>query len=151
MRERLAVSPDQVNRPLRRRAASTNLRGRSGYGGAMQADEFEAAVQQVMDRLPEWVHQSLENVEIRIQDEPHEALGPDAWDLLGLYDGIPLTERSVDDSGNLPDVIYIFRNAHLEMNLPRDELIEEIATTLVHEIAHYFGIDDDHLDEIGWG
>ena len=74
-----------------------------------------------------------------------------AWDLLGLYDGIPLTERSVDDSGNLPDVIYIFRNAHLEMNLPRDELIEEIVTTLVHEIAHYFGIDDDHLDEIGWG
>ncbi len=117
----------------------------------MKADEFEAAVQRVMDRLPAWVHQSLENVEIRIQDEPDESLGPEAWDLLGLYDGIPLTERSVDDSGNLPDVIYIFRNAHLEMNLPREELIDEIATTLVHEIAHYFGIDDDHLDEIGWG
>ena len=117
----------------------------------MKADEFQTAVQHVMDQLPDWVHQSLENVEIRIQDEPDEELGPDAWDLLGLYDGVPLTERSVDDAGGLPDVIYIFRNAHLEMDLPRDELITEIETTLVHEIAHYFGIDDDHLDEIGWG
>ena len=117
----------------------------------MEQDEFKTAVQRVMDQLPDWVHQSLKNVEIRIQDEPHEELGPDAWDLLGLYDGIPLTERSVDDSGELPDVIYIFRNAHLETGLPREELIEEITITLVHEIAHYFGIDDDHLDEIGWG
>ena len=117
----------------------------------MKPDEFAIAVQRVMDRLPEWVHQSLKNVEIRILDEPPEEFGPEAADLLGLYDGIPLTERSVDDSGELPDVIYVFREPHLEMELPREELIEEITTTLVHEIAHYFGIDDDHLDEIGWG
>ena len=117
----------------------------------MKRDEFNTAVQQVMDRLPAWVHEALENVEIRIEDEAGEAFGPDAWDLLGFYEGIPLTERSVDDSGELPDVIYIFRRPHLELGLPRDELIEEIATTLVHEIAHYFGIDDDHLEEIGWG
>jgi predicted Zn-dependent protease with MMP-like domain len=117
----------------------------------MKPDEFEIAVQQVMDRLPDWVHQALENVEIRIEDEPVEILGPEAFDLLGLYDGIPLTERSVQDAGDLPDIIYIFRNPHLEMGLTREELVEEIITTLVHEIAHYFGIDDDHLDEIGWG
>ncbi|MEE4293994.1 MAG: metallopeptidase family protein [Xanthomonadales bacterium] len=117
----------------------------------MKADEFETAVQRVMDTLPGWVHEALENVEIRVEDEAGEELGPDAADLLGLYDGIPLTERSVEDSGVLPDVIYIFRKPHLEMDLDREELILEIETTLVHEIAHYFGIDDDHLDEIGWG
>lgn len=117
----------------------------------MKPDEFTIAVQQVMDRLPDWVHEALENVEIRIEDEAGEEFGPDAWDLLGFYEGIPLTERSIDDSGGLPDVIHIFRNPHLEQGLPHDELIEEITTTLIHEIAHYFGIDDDHLDEIGWG
>ena len=117
----------------------------------MQPDEFEAAVQRVMDGLPDWVHHAMEHVEIRIEDDPVEVLGPDDADLLGLYEGIPLTERSVEDSGQLPDVIYLFRLPHLEMELPRDELIEEIATKLIHEIAHYFGIDDDHLDEIGWG
>jgi predicted Zn-dependent protease with MMP-like domain len=117
----------------------------------MDPDEFQTAVQSVMDRLPDWVHQALERIEIRIEDEPGEELGPEASDLLGLFDGTPLTERSVDDTGDLPDVIYIFRRPHLELDLPRDELHEEIATTLIHEIAHYFGIEDDHLDEIGWG
>ena len=117
----------------------------------MDTDEFTTAVQQVMDRLPEWVHRALENVEIRVEEDPVGILGPEAADLLGLYDGIPLTERSVSDTGDLPDVIYVFRQPHLEMGLPRDELTEEIVTTLVHEIAHYFGIEDDHLDEIGWG
>ena len=117
----------------------------------MKPDEFEAAVQRVMDGLPDWVHDAMEHVEIRIEDEPGPELGPEADDLLGLYEGIPLTERSVEDSGQLPDVIYLFRLPHLDMGLPREELIEEIATTLIHEVAHYFGIDDDHLDEIGWG
>ena len=117
----------------------------------MTPEEFDEAVQRVMDRLPDWVHEALERIEIRIEDEPGEELGPEAEDLLGIYLGTPLTERSVDDAGDLPDVIYIFRRPHLEMNLPRDELQEEIATTLVHEIAHYFGIEDDHLEDIGWG
>ena len=81
----------------------------------------------------------------------YSGLDIEADDLLGLYEGIPLTERSVEDSGVLPDVIYVFRQPHLDMALDREELIFEIETTLVHEIAHYFGIDDDHLDEIGWG
>ena len=117
----------------------------------MQVDEFETAVQQVMDHLPEWVHKAMEHVEIRVEEEAGEEFGPDAWDLLGFYEGIPLTERSVEDSGVLPDVICVFRQPHLDMGLGHEELIFEIETTLVHEIAHYFGIDDDHLDEIGWG
>ena len=117
----------------------------------MKQDEFETAVQHVMDCLPDWVHKAMEHIEIRVEEEPGEEFGPGADDLLGIYDGIPLTERSVQDAGNLPDVIYVFRRPHLEMGLPRGELIAEIETTLVHEIAHYFGIDGDHLDEIGWG
>jgi predicted Zn-dependent protease with MMP-like domain len=117
----------------------------------MDRDEFQVAVQRVMDRLPEWVHRKLDQIEIRVEDEPGADLGPEAADLLGLYDGIPLTERSLDDVGQLPDIIYIFRRPHLEMGLSRDELLDEIATTLIHEIAHYFGIEDDHLEDIGWG
>jgi predicted Zn-dependent protease with MMP-like domain len=117
----------------------------------MQHAEFEAIVQEAMDRLPDWVHEALEHIEIRVTDAPGEEREPGEDDLLGLYVGTPLTERSLDDILTEPDVIYIYRVPHLELELPRDELREEIATTLIHEIAHYFGIDDDHLDEIGWG
>ena len=117
----------------------------------MQHAEFEAIVQEAMDRLPDWVHEALEHIEIRVTDEPGAECEPGEDDLLGLYVGTPLTERSLDDIVTEPDIIYVYRLPHLEMELPTDELREEIATTLIHEIAHYFGIDDDHLDEIGWG
>jgi predicted Zn-dependent protease with MMP-like domain len=117
----------------------------------MKHAEFEAIVQDAMDSLPDWVHDALEHIEIRVTDEPGEECEPGEDDLLGLYVGTPLTERSRDDGLELPDIIYVYRRPHLELGLPLDELREEIATTLVHEIAHYFGIDDDHLDEIGWG
>jgi predicted Zn-dependent protease with MMP-like domain len=117
----------------------------------MTPAEFEAIVQQAMDSLPDWVHEALEHVEIRVTEEPGDEAEPGEDDLLGLYVGTPLTERSLDDIVTEPDIIYIYRGPHLEMDLPPDELCEEIATTLIHEIAHYFGIDDDHLDDIGWG
>jgi predicted Zn-dependent protease with MMP-like domain len=117
----------------------------------MKHAAFEAIVQDVMDTLPDWVHEALEHIEIRVADEPGDESEPGDEDLLGLYVGTPLTERSLDDIVELPDIIYVYRRPHLEMDLPLDELREEIATTLIHEIAHYFGIDDDHLDEIGWG
>jgi len=78
-------------------------------------------------------------------------LDPGGEGLLGLYVGLPLPERGIDYAGELPDVIYIFRRPHLALNLPPGELRVEIVRTLIHEIAHYFGIDDDHLDDIGWG
>ncbi|MFW2406023.1 MAG: metallopeptidase family protein [Gammaproteobacteria bacterium] len=117
----------------------------------MDNDQFDAIVRDTIDALPAWVHDALENIEILIFDEPDEELGPEARDLLGLYTGVPLPERSVEDSGDLPDVIYVFRRAHLELGLSPNELRDEIAATLIHEIAHYFGIDDDQLDELGWG
>jgi predicted Zn-dependent protease with MMP-like domain len=117
----------------------------------MTPEQFEAIVQQAMDNLPDWVHEALEHIEIRVTDEPGEEAQPGEEDLLGLYIGTPLTERSLDDIVDQPDIIYVYRRAHLEIDLPIDLLRMEIATTLVHEIAHYFGIDDDRLDEIGWG
>jgi len=117
----------------------------------MDSAAFEAVVQEAMDSLPDWVHDALEHIRIVVVDEPGEEAEDGEEDLLGLYVGTPLTERSVEDVGELPDMIYIYRLPHLEMELSHDDLRDEIATTLIHEIAHYFGIDDDHLDEIGWG
>jgi len=117
----------------------------------MNHSQFESVVKQTMDSLPDWVHESLDNIDVLVVDEPDEDLDWEGQGLLGLYLGLPLPERGADYAGELPDVIYIFRRPHLELGLPQDELRHEIARTLIHEIAHYFGIDDDHLDEIGWG
>lgn len=117
----------------------------------MNLSQFETVVRETVDGLPEWVQNALDNLEILVMEEADEDLDPEGEGLLGLYLGLPLPERGVDYAGELPDVIYIFRQPHLELGLPPDELHEEIARTLIHEVAHYFGIDDDHLDEIGWG
>jgi len=114
-------------------------------------DEFEAVVDAALEYLPDWVHEALENIEILVIDEPDEHLDPDGDGLLGLYVGVPLHERGSDYAGELPDVIYLFRKPHLELDLDTAELRDEIARTLIHEIAHYFGIDDDQLDALGWG
>lgn len=117
----------------------------------MERAEFESVVEEVVEHLPEWVHDAFDNIDLQILDEPDESLDPDGEGLLGLYVGIPLPERGIDYAGELPDVIYLFRLPHVAMGLCREELRMEIAKTLIHEIAHYFGIEDDHLDEIGWG
>lgn len=113
--------------------------------------QFEGFIQEGLDSLPDWVHAGLHNIDVLVVDEPGVDLDPEGEGLLGLYLGVPLPERGADYAGELPDVIYIFRRPHLALGLPPDELRDEIMKTLIHEIAHYFGIDDDHLDEIGWG
>ena len=117
----------------------------------MKRNQFEAVVKETLDRLPAWVHDALDNLQVLVVDDADEDLEPQAQGLLGLYVGLPLPERGADYAGELPDIIYIFRRPHLELGLSPEALRAEIATTLIHEIAHYFGIDDDHLDEIGWG
>ena len=117
----------------------------------MNHSEFEAVVRATMDRLPDWVHDALDNIEVLVVDEADKDLDPESQGLLGLYIGRPLPERGVEYAGELPDVVYIFRRPHLELGLSDDELRDEISRTVIHEIAHYFGIDDEHLDEIGWG
>lgn len=117
----------------------------------MSPADFEALVQHALDHLPGWVHDALEHIEIVVMDEAGPDLEEEGEQLLGLYVGVPLTERSVEDVGELPDIIYIFRQPHLALQLPEPALREEVAKTLVHEIAHYFGIEDEHLERIGWG
>ena len=117
----------------------------------MTEAEVEDLIRETLARLPDWVTKALQNVEIVVADYADPSMHPDGSDLLGLYAGVPLPLRDSDYAGELPDVIYIFREAHLDLGLRRDALRSEIETTLIHEVAHYFGIDDDHLDEIGWG
>jgi predicted Zn-dependent protease with MMP-like domain len=107
--------------------------------------DFDAVVRRAVDSLPSDLRESMSNVEIVVEDE-----NPEDPDLFGLYEGIPLTERSSWDAGTLPDRITIYRRP-LEEEFPDpEELEEEIRITVLHELAHYFGIDEDRLDELGY-
>ena len=117
----------------------------------MNHEEFERIVAEVIADLPSEVREAFHNIELLVRDAPDPELFPDGDGLLGLYTGTPLTERPASHVGDLPDIIYIFRFPHLALGLPNAELRAEIRTTVLHEVAHYFGIEDDHLDEIGWG
>ena len=113
----------------------------------MDAAEFEDAVGDALDEVPSELMALLDNVVFLVEDEP-PAEDPD---LLGIYDGTPLTERGDGWAGALPDRIAIFRGPLSRMCEDREELLDEIAITVVHEIAHHFGIDDARLHELGWG
>ncbi|TLM87026.1 metallopeptidase family protein [Pseudarthrobacter sp. NamE5] len=119
----------------------------------MPADEFESAVQDALDSIPDKLARAMDNVAVFIEDDyvPRPGEDPDTV-LLGLYEGVPLTERdSWWDAGSLPDRITIFREPILEICASREDVIHEVAVTVVHEIAHHFGIDDHRLHELGWG
>ncbi len=75
---------------------------------------------------------------------------PDDPDLLGLYQGVALTERDSNYAGSLPDTITIYRDALLDACDSDDQVVDEVKVTVIHEIAHHFGIDDDRLHELGW-
>ena len=107
---------------------------------------FEALVDQALDEIPEEIASQVRNVVVLVEDEP-PAGDPDQ---LGLYEGVSLTERTSDHTG-LPDRITVFRRPLLEMCTTSEELVREVRITVVHEIAHHFGIDDDRLHELGYG
>jgi predicted Zn-dependent protease with MMP-like domain len=88
----------------------------------------------------------MENIHVVVEDRPTLEQG----DVLGIYEGISLPERSADYWGALPDRIIVFREPHLELGLEKDELEAEIRRTVLHEIAHHLGIDDERLHELGW-
>jgi predicted Zn-dependent protease with MMP-like domain len=113
----------------------------------MQAAEFEEAVGDALDAVPPELMALLDNVVFFVEDEPP----PEDPDLLGVYDGTPITERGDGWAGALPDRITIFRGPLTRMCEDREDLLEEIAVTVVHEIAHHFGIDDSRLHDLGWG
>ncbi|MFY9712071.1 MAG: metallopeptidase family protein [Microbacterium sp.] len=112
----------------------------------MDAAAFEELVIDELDRLPDDMVDGLENVIFVVEDRPEDG----SLDLLGLYDGLALTERTQYGMGELPDRIIVYREPHLEACDDEDELRDEVHTTLVHEIAHFYGIDDDRLHNLGW-
>ena len=114
----------------------------------MDADVFEELVAEALDGVPDELMSLMENVVVLTADEPPPS---EERQLLGLYEGIPLTERDGGYSGVLPDRITIFRGPTLRLVRDWDEAVREVRTTVVHEIAHHFGIDDDRLHELGYG
>jgi predicted Zn-dependent protease with MMP-like domain len=103
---------------------------------------FEQLVADAMDDLPDELVAVLDNVVVQIEDRNHDEPG-----LLGLYDGVPHTERTGQEG---PDIVSIYRLALCEMCDDLDDLAEEVYVTVIHEIAHAAGIDDERLHELGW-
>lgn len=125
--------------------------GSEPVGVDMSEEDFDQAVSDALDAIPPALAQRLSNVAVFVEDEYE----PEPWEdpemeLLGLYDGIPLTERA-EMPFQLPDRIVVFRGPLLRMCSDREELVDEITVTVVHEVAHFFGIDDDTLHALGWG
>lgn len=112
----------------------------------MNKAEFDAAVDRALEGLPAWVMERVDNLHIMVEDWPTEEQG----DVLGIYEGVSLPERSADYWGALPDRIIVFRRPHLELGLSDEGLEEEIRRTVLHELAHHLGIDDNRLEELGW-
>ena len=112
---------------------------------AMPVERFEELVADALDEVPAELMALLDNVVVLVEDR-----NPDEPDLLGLYEGYALTERGWDHSGALPDRIMIYREAICDVCDDEDQVAEEVTITVVHEIAHHFGIDDDKLHALGW-
>ena len=108
--------------------------------------EFDRLVGQALDSLPDEIAARVDNVVVLV--EP--TAPPEDPDLLGVYDGVALTERGANHAGDLPDRILLFRDNLLEMCDTPEELADEVRITVVHEVAHHFGIDDARLDDLGY-
>jgi predicted Zn-dependent protease with MMP-like domain len=111
----------------------------------MSAARFEELVADALDLIPEQFAKAMSNVVVLIEDR-----NPGNRNILGLYHGVALTRRTSFYSGVLPDRIIIYREAILDICHTESQVIGQVAKTVVHEIAHHFGIDDDRLHELGW-
>jgi predicted Zn-dependent protease with MMP-like domain len=111
----------------------------------MPSARFEALVSDALDTIPPELTAAMDNVVVLVED-----VHADEPDLLGLYEGVALTERTSDYGGVLPDRITVYRLPILGMCSDEDEVVHEVAVTVVHEVAHHFGIDDDALHDLGW-
>ena len=107
---------------------------------------FEGLVADALDEVPPELMKLIDNVVFLVEDR-----NPDEPSLLGLYEGYALTERGWHYGGSLPDRIMIYRQAICDVCDDEEQVAEEVAITVVHEIAHHFGIDDERLHELGWG
>ncbi len=114
----------------------------------MSREEFESAVSDGLDAVPADLARQMSNVVVLVEDDAPA----DQPDLLGLYQGTPLTERYDGwAAGSLPDRITIFRRPILAFCRTEAEVVEQVRVTVIHEIGHHFGIDDERLHELGWG
>jgi len=113
----------------------------------MTRSRFEELVAEALDDVPAELLDLMDNVVVLVEDDAPA----DDPDLLGLYEGFALTERGWDYAGVLPDRITIYRRPILRVCEAEEQVIDEVAVTVVHEIAHHFGIDDTRLHELGWG
>jgi len=112
--------------------------------------EFAHAVDDSLADLPEWVHEQVDNLIVVVEDDPTPEQDPTGNGILGIYEGVSLADRGVDYFGQAPDRIVIFYRPHLDLGLDDDELRTEIRRTVLHEVAHHLGIDDQRLDDLGW-
>lgn len=110
-------------------------------------EEFEEAIRAGMDAIPERFLDDLENVAFIAEDEPE-----DGSELLGLYDGVALTERGngYGAVSDWPDTITVYKGPHERMCASRGEFFEEVRKTVVHEVGHYFGMDEDQIADMGY-
>lgn len=115
----------------------------------MSRAHFEGVVDRVIEELPEWVVERVDNLVVVVEDWPSPEQDP-TGSLLGIYEGVSLLERSGDYWGAVPDQITIFRQPHLHLSTSKEELEHEIRRTVLHELAHHLGIDDARLGELGW-
>lgn len=111
----------------------------------MSPQRFEELVSDALDLIPPELAAAIDNVVVLVEDRH-----PEEPELLGLYDGVALTERDSTYAGALPDTITIYRESLLEICDTEADVVEEVAITVIHEVAHHFGIDDDRLHELGW-
>jgi predicted Zn-dependent protease with MMP-like domain len=112
----------------------------------MSRARFEELVADALDLIPSEFAHAMDNVVVLVED-----IDPANPHLLGLYHGVALTERTSHYGGVLPDRITIYREPILGLCDSEEEVVEEVAVTVIHEVAHHFGIDDDRLHELGWG
>ena len=111
----------------------------------MDPQRFDELVSDALDLIPPELAAAMDNVVVLV-----EGRHPEDTELLGLYEGVALTERDSDYFGTLPDAITIYREALLDVCESEDEVVQEVAITVIHAVAHHFGIDDDRLHELGW-
>ena len=116
----------------------------------MSRERFEGLVEAALDEVPAELAALIDNCVVLVEDRPvdHDDSLPE--DLLGVYDGTPLTERDAGYTMTTPDRIVIFRLPILARCEDDDQVVAEVRVTVVHEIAHHFGIDDDRLDDLGY-
>ncbi len=117
-------------------------------------EDFEQAVEEALAGLPDRFTRVLENIAITVADEPSDreraTMCSSHSELLGLYQGVPLPRRTTGYSGVMPDIITIFKGPHERICRTHQQLVERIRTTVLHEIGHYFGFDDDYLHAHGY-